>query len=75
MVTKRRFLFIYFILKQTQYIRLCQDKARGLWQYELWSQTGNEKLERILPKNHYTQRKLLNFEFWISRELSKSAKI
>ena len=34
-----------------------------------------QKLEIFLPKNHYTQRKLLNFEFWINGELSKSAKI
>jgi hypothetical protein len=29
------------------------------------------KLERFLQKNQYTQRKLLNFEFWINGELSK----
>jgi hypothetical protein len=27
-----------------------------------------------LPKNQHTQRKLLNFENWCNRELSKSAK-
>ena len=38
-----------------------------LWQYGLWSfQTGDTKLERFLPKNQHTQRKLLNFENWIS---------
>ena len=48
----------------------------GLWQYGLWSfQTGDIKLERFLPKNQHTQRKLLNFVFWINGELSKSAKI
>ena len=47
-----------------------------LWQYGLWSfQTGDTNLERSLPKNQHTQRKLLNFEFWINGELSKSAKI
>ena len=47
-----------------------------LWQYGLWSfQTGDTKLERFLPNNQHTQRKLLNFEFWINGELSKSAKI
>ena len=47
-----------------------------LWQYGLWSfQTGGTKLERFLPKNQHTRRKLLNFEFWINGELSKSAKI
>ena len=29
-------------------------------------QTGGTKLERFLPKNQHTQRKLLNFENWIS---------
>jgi hypothetical protein len=33
----------------------------------LWSfQTGGTKLERFLPKNQHTQRKLFNFENWIS---------
>ena len=36
---------------------------------------GGYKVERFLPKNQHTQRKLLNFEFWINGELSKSAKI
>jgi hypothetical protein len=36
---------------------------------------GDTKLEIFLPKNQHTQRKLLNFEFWINGELSKSAKI
>ena len=36
-----------------------------LWQYGLWS-TGGTKLERFLPKNQHPQRKLLNFENWIS---------
>ena len=47
-----------------------------LWQYGFWSfQTRDTKLERFFPKNQHTQRKLLNFEFWINGELSKSAKI
>ena len=29
-------------------------------------QAGDIKLERFLPKNQHTQRKLLNFENWIS---------
>ena len=34
----------------------------SVWQYELWSfQMGDTKLERFLPKNQHTQRKLLNF--------------
>ena len=32
---------------------------------------GDTKLERFLPKNQHTQRKLLNFEFLINGELSK----
>ena len=32
---------------------------------------GGTKLERFLPKNQHTKRKLLNFEFWINGELSK----
>ena len=38
-----------------------------LWQYGLWSfQTGGTKLEKNLPRNQHTQRKLFNFENWIS---------
>ena len=41
-----------------------------LWQYGLRGfQTEGTKLERFLPKNQHTQRKLLNFENWINREL------
>ena len=41
-------------------------KCPKVWQYRLWSfQTGGIKLERFLPKNQHTQRKLLNFENWI----------
>ena len=50
-----------------------------LWQYGLWSfQTEDKKLERFLPKNQHTQRKLLNFENWVNwvnGEVSKGAKI
>ena len=43
-----------------------------VWQYGLWSfQTGGTKLERFLPKNQHTQRKLLNFENWVNGEVSK----
>ena len=46
-----------------------------LWQYGLWSfQKGDTKLEKKLPKNQHTQRKLLNFEFWIIGELSQMPK-
>ena len=45
----------------------------SLWQYELWSfQTwGTYKIERFLPKNQHTQRKLLNFGNWVNGEESK----
>ena len=43
-----------------------------LWQYGLWRfQAGGTKLERSLPKNQHTQRKLLNFENWVNEEVSK----
>ena len=43
-----------------------------LWQYGLWSfQTVCTKLERFLPKNQHTKRKLLNFENWVYGEVSK----
>ena len=32
---------------------------------------GGTKLERFLPMNQHTQRKLLNFENWINGEVSK----
>ena len=32
---------------------------------------GGTKLGRFLPKNHHTQRKLLNFENWVNGEVSK----
>ena len=32
---------------------------------------GDTKLERFLPRNQHTQRKLLNLELWINGELSK----
>ena len=47
-----------------------------LWQYWLRSfQTKDTELERFLFKNQHTKRKLLNFEFWINGEVSKSARI
>ena len=38
-------------------------------------QVGVTKLERFLPKNQHTQRKLLNFENLCNGKVSKSAKI
>ena len=33
---------------------------------------GVTKLERFLPKNQHTQKKLLNFENWVNGEVSKN---
>ena len=42
-----------------------------LWQYGLWSfQAGGTKLERFLPKNQHTQRKLLNFVNLVNGEVT-----
>ena len=59
---------------------LVEDKETGegnhLWQYGLWSfQTGGTKLERFLPKNQHSIRKLLNFENWVDGKVSESAKV
>ena len=32
---------------------------------------GGTKLERFLPKNQHSQRKLLNFENWVNGQVSK----
>ena len=40
-----------------------------------FSNGGYKIRKRLLPKNQHTRRKLLNFEFRINGELSKSAKI
>ena len=36
---------------------------------------GGTKLERFLSKNQHTQRNLLNFENWVTEEVSKRARI
>ena len=60
----------------TLVVDLNESSNEDIWQYGLWSfQMGGTKLEIFLPKNQHTQMKLLNFEFWINGELSKSAKI
>ena len=40
-----------------------------------FSSGEDTKLERFLPKNEHTQRKLLNFENWCNGEVSKRALI
>ena len=48
-----------------QLYMVAADEDCWLWQYRLCSfQAGDTKLERVLPKNQHTQRKLLNFENW-----------
>ena len=43
--------------------KLVESRAFIIWQYRLWSlKFRNTKLQRVLPKNQHTQRKLLNFE-------------
>ena len=46
-----------------------------IWVVEFSSGGGGTKLERFLPKNQHTQRKLLNFENWINgaSEVSKKS--
>ena len=41
-----------------------------IWVLEFSS--GGTKLERFLPKNQHTQRKLLKFENWCNGEVSKN---
>ena len=60
----------YSLLAPKKDTKLNWPAARILWQYQLWSfQTRGTNLERFLPKNQHTQRKLLNFENWISMGL------
>ena len=60
--------------------RLSSGRSSGfwscftLWQYGLWSfQKEGTKLEMFVPKDQHTQRKLLNFENWISMGLTEAA--
>ena len=50
------------ILQDLQVILQKMILRYSLWQYGLWSfQTGDTKLERFLPKNQHTQRKIIEF--------------
>ena len=65
-------MFYFTYGYRSKIVKKTSDVVCELWQYGLWSfQTGGTKLERFLPKNQYTQRKLLNFENWVSGEVSK----
>ena len=60
-------------LQEPENCKFPVEAKRAIWQYGLWSfQTGGTKLERFLPKNQHTQRKLLNFENWINGKVSQS---
>ena len=56
-----------------------ENPARGVQSIAKYGNTGcrvfkgegSTKLERFLPKNQHTQRKLLNFENWVNGEVSK----
>ena len=61
------------MLSKSMCMRKCLRKVMAIRVVEF--SNGDTKLERFLPKNQYIQKKLLNFEFWINGELSKSAKI
>ena len=53
-----------------QIIRKTVLSSSALWHYRLWSfKTRDTKLERFLPKNQPTIRKLLNFENWTNTEV------
>ena len=62
-------------IKKYDYLSLESLKLHTMAMPVMEFQFGDTKLERFLPKNQQTQRKLLNFEFCINGKLSKSAKI
>ena len=54
------------------WVYLSNNLLCRLWHYGMWSfQTGGKKLVMFLPKNQHNQRKLLNFENWVSGKVSK----
>ena len=60
----------YILIANT--LKFLLEALFSLWQYGLWSfQMGGTKLERFLPRNRPTQRKLLNFENWVNGEVLK----
>ena len=73
------FLVIYYTINQSQVssfvargsIKYVRHTISGYGNTGCGVQTGGTKLERFLHRNQHTQRKLLNFEFWINGELSK----
>ena len=73
----RMFMYNCIVRLYYTHLGLQSTNARSqhscpLWQYRLWSfQAGGTKLERFFHTNQHTQRKLLNFEFWINGKLSK----
>ena len=78
-VTNLDFQIEFFMSTASEFSRFlkCNELASHcrLWQYGLWSfHTGGTKLERFLPKNQHTPRKLFNFENWISGGLGSFQK-
>ena len=61
----------YFFFKYEAWGSMGVD-GMAIWVVEF--SNGGTKLERFLPKNQHTQRKLLNFENWVNGELSKMPK-
>ena len=55
----------FYIKKEVHEIQPTLLQYRRLWSFQM----GDTKLERVFPKDQHTQRKLLNFEFWINSEL------
>ena len=69
-ISKRIFNRLLSLLQKTNAkfsIRLILNMAIRVVEFS----SGGYKIRKILHKNQQTQRKLLNFEFWINGELSK----
>ena len=55
-------------------MRKYKDQKYGNKDFRVFKREDT-KLERVLPKNQHTQRKLLDFVNWFNEEVSKNAKI
>ena len=49
---------VFYLLQ----LESCTDMVIRVFEFSSWE----TKLERFLPKNQHTQRKLLNFENWVN---------
>jgi hypothetical protein len=61
------------IHKCSFFLTYCCSRTMAIRVLEFSS--GGTKLERFMSKNQHTQRKLSDFENWVNREVSTSAKI